>query len=98
MNEFSGLDVVPPEQVDRIVAWCFLKYPGSGRDAALECLRRTCGIQPEAGAPMVDQALWRSQYWTPAEAEALAAELEHGPWDVPVPVSAAPSCPTWSCS
>jgi replicative DNA helicase len=90
-GELSNFDVVPPELVDRIVAWCYLKYPRQARDAAIEALRQKHGIPPEHGTPMVDQALWRAQRWTRAEAQAKADEVVG--WDVPVPLSAVPGLP-----
>jgi hypothetical protein len=43
-GELEGLDALPPELVDRVIAWCFIKYPRSGRDAALGALREKHGI------------------------------------------------------
>jgi replicative DNA helicase len=93
MGELSSFDVMPPEAVDRLVAWCCLKYPGRRRDAAIGVLRDKNGIPPEHGAWLVDRALERAQRWTRADAEALADEAEG--WDRPVPLSAVPSLPAF---
>jgi replicative DNA helicase len=92
-GELAGFDNLPPELVDRIVAWCGLRYPAQIRDAAIEALRQKHGIPPERGRPMVDQALWRAQGWTRAEAEARADEADG--WDAPVPLSAVPALPAF---
>jgi hypothetical protein len=92
-GELAGFDNLPPERIDRIVAWCGLKYPTQIRDAAIGALRQVHGIPPQRSAPMVDQALWRAQRWTRAEAEARADEAEG--WDAPVPLSAVPVLPAF---
>jgi replicative DNA helicase len=92
-GELAGFDNLPPERIDRIVAWCYLKYPGQARDAAIDALRQMHGIPVERGAPMVDAALWRAQRWTRAEAEARADEAEG--WDAPVPLTAVPVLPAF---
>ena len=93
-GELSSFDVVPPEQVDRIVAWCGLKYPHpQSRDAAVGLLCQRHGIPAERGAWLVDQALARSQSWTRAHAEALSDEADG--WERPVPLSAVPALPAF---
>jgi replicative DNA helicase len=92
-GELAGFDNIPPERVDRIVAWCGLKYPTQIRDAAIGALRQVHGLPLERGVQMVDQALWRAQGWTRAEAEARADEAEG--WDAPVPLSAVPVLPAF---
>ncbi len=93
-GELAGFDVLPPELVDRVIAWCFLKHGrASGRDAALEALRQKHGISPAAAAPLVDAAITRSQGWTRAQAQALAWELDG--WERPVPLSAVPALPAF---
>jgi replicative DNA helicase len=95
-GELASFDNVPPERVDRIVAWCYLTHPHQARDAAIGALRQVHGIPPERGVQMVDAAMWRAQGWTRAEAEARADEAEG--WDVPVPLSAVPVLPAFPVS
>jgi hypothetical protein len=93
-GELGSFDILPPELVDRIVAWYGVKYGDDRRRVnAIDGLRQFHGIPPEHGAQMVDQALWRAQHWTPAQAEALADALEG--WDVPVPLTAVPELPAF---
>src|SRR5258708_4594325 len=90
-GELASFDSLPPEVVDRIVAWCFMKYRAQGRDAAIEALRQKHGIGRPAAEPMVDAAIGRAQGWTLGEALTLADEAER--WEQPVPLSAAPALP-----
>jgi hypothetical protein len=82
----ASFDVLPPEQVDRVLAWCFIRYPASGRDAAIAALREKHGIPAETAVSMVDAAIARSASWSRAQALALADEAAG--WDEPVPLSA----------
>ena len=58
-GELGSFDILPPELVDRIVAWYGVKYGDDRRRVnAIDGLRQFHGIPPEHGAQMVDQALW----------------------------------------
>ncbi len=92
-GELAGFDVLPAAVADRIVAWCFLNYPHSGRDAAICALRDKHGVPPERGAPAVDAAIARAQGWTAEHAQDLAWEAEG--WERPVPLSAVPALPSF---
>ena len=45
----SDFDQVPDWQVDRLVAWHYLRHPAQARDLAVTGLRDIHGVQPEQG-------------------------------------------------
>jgi replicative DNA helicase len=95
-GQLSSLDVVPPELVDGIVAWCYLNCPEPERvRAATAKLWQERSIPPEIGAQLVKQAQLRAhdQQWTRAQTEALADAAQG--WEPPVPLSAVPALPSF---
>ena len=90
----SDFDQVPDWQVDRLVAWHYLRHPAQARDLAVTGLREIHGVQPEQGVPIVDAAIIRAQGWTREQAEALSDAAEGWP-DPPVPLAAVPVLPAF---
>ena len=90
----SDFDQVPDWQVDRLVAWHYLRHPAQALDLAVTGLRDIHGVQPEQGVPIVDAAIIRAQGWTREQAETLSDAAEGWP-DPPVPLAAVPVLPAF---
>ncbi len=94
-GELSSFDQIPPEQVDRLVAWYALhKDPGRVRGWVIADLTDQRHIPPEQAVPMTDQAPLRAQGWTRAKVEALSDAAE-GWEEPPVPLAAVPVLPAF---
>ena len=93
-GELSDMDQVPGEQVDRLVAWHYLRHPDQARDWVIAELRDKYNTPPDRGMPMADAAIIRAQGWTREHAEALSDALEGWP-DPPVPLASVPVLPAF---